>query len=86
MENRIELTVNGEDLAFDVTVEDYNAYINEMMPNNKVAPSHNFLMRTVAHDHRDRLAAVLKLPGAAIELAGAVVEAFRPEISITVKK
>lgn len=86
MEKPIKLTVNGQDIAFNVSVDAYNAYVNEMMPNNKVAPSHNFLMRTVAGENREALTEVLKLPGAPIELAGAVVEAYRPELSITVKK
>lgn len=48
MQKTIKLAVNGTELAFDVTTELYNKYINEMCPNNKVAPAHNFAMRCVA--------------------------------------
>ena len=36
MQKTIRLSINGTDLAFDVTTELYNKYVNEMMPNNKV--------------------------------------------------
>ena len=86
MEKTIELEVNGSEIAFTVTPEDYNAYVNEMMPNSKVAPSHNFLVRTVAKENREALVDLLKIPGMAINLAGAVVQEYVPEISIAVKK
>ena len=52
MQKTIRLSINGTDLAFDVTTELYNKYVNEMMPNNKVAPAHNFAMRCVADGSR----------------------------------
>lgn len=86
MANTITLSVNDVEIWFNVGVEDYNAYINEMMPNNKVGPSHNFLVRTVAKEHKQALLDALQVPGMAIQLAGAVVQEYVPEITITVKK
>ena len=71
MQKTIRLSINGTDLTFDVTTELYNKYVNEMMPNNKVAPAHNFAMRCVADGSREDLKSLLELPGAAIQIAGA---------------
>ena len=86
MQKTIKLAVNGTELAFDVTTELYNKYINEMMPNNKVAPAHNFAMRCVADGSREDLKSRLELPGASIQIAGALVEAFMPDLSIEMGK
>ena len=86
MEKTVTLEVNGSEISFNVGVDDYNAYVNEMMPNSKVAPSHNFLVRTVEKEHKEALLEALKIPGMAINLAGALVQEYVPEISITVKK
>ena len=61
MQKTIRLSINGTDLAFDVTTELYNKYVNEMMPNNKVAPAHNFAMRCVADGSREDLKSLLEL-------------------------
>lgn len=86
MQKKIKLAVNGTDLAFDVTTELYNRYVNEMMPNNKVAPAHNFAMRCVADGSREELKSLLELPGAAIQIAGALIEEFMPDLSIELGK
>ena len=52
MEKKISLTVNDKPLNFTVTLADYNKYINEITPFNKVAPARNFLMRTVDADSK----------------------------------
>ena len=86
MQKTIRLSINGTDLAFDVTTELYNKYVNEMMPNNKVAPAHNFAMRCVADGSREDLKSLLELPGAAIQIAGALVDEFMPDLSIELGK
>ena len=37
MEKKISLTVNDNELHFNVSLADYNKYINELTPSNKVA-------------------------------------------------
>ena len=44
------LTIGGDDFDFSVGLTDFNTLQNEMMPNNKVSPSENFLMATVDDD------------------------------------
>ncbi|HAS88286.1 MAG TPA: hypothetical protein DCS48_03135 [Desulfovibrio sp.] len=82
----IKLTVMSKDLEFKPTLHAYNSYINEMQPNNKISPSHNFLMRIVAQKSKANLEELLKLPGASIQIAGKVVEEYAPNIEITVGK
>lgn len=86
MEKTISLNVNGTDLAFDVTLDAFNTYANEMQPTDKVNPSHNFLMRTVTAEHKDTLRELLELPGVAIELAAAVISDYKPKVTITLGK
>ena len=86
MDKRIDLTVNGVELGFDVTLDAFNVYANEMQPNNKVNPSHNFLMRTVNAECKDELKKLLELPGIAIDVAAAVISNYKPAVTITVGK
>ncbi|WP_319780795.1 putative phage tail assembly chaperone [Maridesulfovibrio sp.] len=82
----IKLTVQDKDLEFNVEVAHYNSYINEMQPNNKVTPAHNFLMRTVADSCKNSLKELLKLPGASIQIAAAILEEYTPDLEIRVGK
>jgi len=81
----ITLTVRSTDITFAPTTEAYNRYINELMPNDKVAPSHNFLKRVVVEESKPALDDALKLPGAALSIAGALSEQFVPDLEIEVK-
>jgi len=82
----ITLTVNGIDIKFNVGIDDYNAYVNEMQPTNKVGPSHNFLVRTADPGSKAELQAALLSPGAALNMAGALVTEYMPEVRVSVKK
>ncbi len=87
MSQKIVLTAAGTDLSFTVDTEAYNALVNEMMPNNKVAPNHNFAMRTVDADSKEDLKKLFdKHPGAAVQIGGALAVEFAPQLEITVKK
>lgn len=86
MQKTIKLEINGKELSFDVTSELYNKYVNEMLPNNKVAPAHNFAMRCVADGSREDLKGLLELPGAEMQIAAALVDAFMPDLSIELGK
>lgn len=83
---KIDMEVNGIEVGFNVTPADFNAFINEMQPTNKVAPAHNFLTRTVDPASQENLKEIMQLPGAGLELAGAVVEQYKPSVNITVGK
>lgn len=86
MEKKITLTVNDKQLNFTVTLADYNKYINEITPFNKVAPARNFLMRTVDADCKDTLRDLVDLPGVGVQIAATVLEEYTPDVNITVGK
>lgn len=81
----ITLTVAGTDYSFSPTLVAYNGYINDLLPSDKVAPAHNYLRKIVSPEHKEALAELLKQPGAALQLAAHVNEAFAPALDITVK-
>ena len=84
---KIELTVAGKDLKFDVTRDDYNRYINAITPNNKVSPSHNFCIATVDDSSKEQLKDIFaSTPGSEVQIAGAIIEEYMPDLEITAKK
>lgn len=86
MDEIITLTIGGVDVAFEPNEVAYNSYINEMAMDNKVAPSIEYVRAIVSRDSKDALAAILKKPGAAIQIAAAVNKQYAPELDIVVKK
>ena len=82
----ITMTVGDDDLNFNVGLEDYERYQNEMGMNNKVAPSKNFLKRCAADENTTAALEERFAQGLAVEIAGALVSAYRPAIEITVKE
>ena len=87
MKKQITLTVGTVELNFTVAPEDYNQLLNELMPSNKVAPNHNFAMRTVDAGSKDELKKLFENnPGAAVQIGGALATEFAPALEITVKK
>lgn len=87
--NAQEFTVDvaGKALVFNVGRDDYNKYINAVTQKDKVAPSHNFLIQTVEPASLDDLKKVLAdNPGAEVQLAGAILEDYTPDLGIVVKK
>ncbi|MGF1702961.1 putative phage tail assembly chaperone [Photobacterium makurazakiensis] len=86
-EQRITLTVGEHDLHFNVGSHHYDDYMNEMMPDNKVAPAHNFCFSTIDDKSKDTLRTITDAnPSAAIQICAAVQERFAPKLDITVKK
>ncbi|MDG9666726.1 putative phage tail assembly chaperone [Hahella sp. CR1] len=83
----IDVSAAGQDFSFNVTREAYNKYVNAVTPTNKIAPSHNFLVGTVAQEQRDALVKLIRdTPGAEVQLAGAVLEEYTPDLGIVAKK
>ena len=85
MSKKITLTIAGTDISFEPTMTAYNGFINDMMPNDKVAPAHNYLKKIVCQESKEALDDLLKRPSAALQLAGAVNKEFAPDLDITVK-
>ncbi|MBV7599423.1 putative phage tail assembly chaperone [Aeromonas sp. sia0103] len=85
MSKKITLTIAGTDISFEPTMTAYNSFINDMMPNDKVAPAHNYLKKIVCTESKEALDDLLKRPSAALQLAGAINKEFAPDLEITVK-
>ena len=83
MNQIITLTIGSKEFKFNVSTNDYNGYINDIMPNNKVAPAHNLVMRTVDESNKKELRELIdKSPGAALQIAGLLQQEFALEISV----
>ncbi|WP_027188854.1 putative phage tail assembly chaperone [Desulfovibrio cuneatus] len=83
MEKRISLTANGTTVHFNVNAAAYDKFIDEMEPSKKVGPAKNLLMRTVAAESKEALKTLLETPGMALNLVGALVENYAPDINVT---
>lgn len=86
-EKKVTLEIRGVDYDFNITRAEYNKYINSVTQNNKVAPSHNFLMGVVADKQRAGLREFLAAtPASEVNLASMVLEEYTPDLGIVVKK
>ena len=82
----ITLEVGGKEFTFTLTPQDVTKYFNAMTANNKVAPSHNLLSNTVVADQRADLRTLLANPVMTMQIAGALLEEYAPDVEIIVKK
>ena len=82
----ITLTVGEKVFTFSMTPQDVTKYFNAMTANNKVAPSHNLLSNTVAAEQRADLRALMTNPVMTMQIAGALLEEYAPDVEIIVKK
>lgn len=86
-EQIITLEIDGSELQFNVNSGHYDDYMNEMLPDNKVAPAHNFCFATVTDECKDHLRKITeKNASAAVQICAAVQAQFAPKLEITVKK
>ena len=83
MSDNISLTINGEKIDFNVTADSYEKLIDELQPNSKVTPMHNFLMRTVTPETKEMLVPFMSNPGNVTEICGKVMEEYSPKLKIT---
>lgn len=79
------LTINDQALTFAITLENYNYFVNGISQNNKVSMAHNFCMQTIVDEHKEALKAVLKRPGASLQITNVLMQHYAPELDITVK-
>ena len=82
----ITLEVGDKEFTFTLTPQDVTKYFNAMTANNKVAPSHNLLSNTVVAEHRADLRPLLANPVMTMQLVGALLEEYAPDVEIIVKK
>ncbi|NWD24868.1 hypothetical protein HX864_16470 [Pseudomonas yamanorum] len=82
----ITLEVGDKEFTFELTPQDVTKYFNAVTQANKVAPANNLLVTTVKQEERATLKPMLGNPVFVMQLAGALLEEYSPDIEITVKK
>jgi hypothetical protein len=82
----ITLEVGTQEFTFTLTPQDVTKYFNAVTANNKVAPSHNLLSNTVVAEQRADLRTLLANPVMTMQIAGALLEEYAPDVEIIVKK
>ena len=82
----ITMEIGDRDFTFHLTPQDVTKYFNSTTNNNKVAPANNLLVSTVKQEERASLKPLLANPVTVMELAGALLEEYSPDIDIIVKK
>jgi len=82
----ITLEVGDKEFTFILTPQDVTKYFNSLTQNNKVAPANNLLVNTIKQEERATLKALLGNPVMVMQLAGALVEEYGPDVEVIVKK
>ncbi|MNJ19124.1 hypothetical protein D3C77_134430 [compost metagenome] len=82
----ITLELGEQEFTFTLTPADVTKYFNSMNQNNKVAPANNLLVNTVHQEQRATLKSHLGNPVMVMQLAGALMEEYAPNIEVIVKK
>lgn len=88
MTERREITLEVGTREFTFTLEpvDVSKYFNHLTPSNKVAPANNLLTQTVKQEQLASLRPLLANPVTTLQLAGALLGEYSPDLEITVKK
>ncbi|WP_415763921.1 putative phage tail assembly chaperone [Pseudomonas sp. CP4] len=82
----ITLEVGDKEFAFTLSPQDVTKYFNAMTANNKVAPSFNLLSSTVLPAQKAELRELMANPVMTMQIAGALLEEYAPDVEIIVKK
>ncbi|UXZ21388.1 putative phage tail assembly chaperone [Pseudomonas sp. YeP6b] len=82
----ITLEVGDKEFTFELTPQDVTKYFNAVTQANKVAPANNLLVTTVKQEERATLKPMLGNPVFVMQLAGALLEEYSPDVEVTVKK
>jgi hypothetical protein len=86
MTKKIVLTIGATDFTFTPTVADHNNYTNALMPDNKIAPAHQFLTRTVESTQKAELVELLDtVPGLVMDVFMEVSKASKGGVKVTLK-
>lgn len=86
-EQTITLEFLEKEFDFIVTRDSYNKFINSTTPTNKIQPMVNFLTTTVKETERAELVEIIKnKAGYELQIGGALLEAYIPDLAVTVKK
>lgn len=80
MSETIKLTINDNDIHFNIDMKAQERLVNEMQPNQKVAPMHNFLVRTVTPESKEALKPFLEVPIYVMQIAEKVLDGYRSKL------
>lgn len=91
MSQQTTVTIGDQDIDFTIGVDDYNRYINEQMPNDKVAPAYNFLMRTVSEKDKEAFKKLVMRDGKpngflVMQVAAEMIADYSGDVQISIKK
>ncbi|WP_204126906.1 putative phage tail assembly chaperone [Pseudomonas ogarae] len=84
--NEITLEIGDQEFTFNLTPADVTKYFNALTQTNKVAPGNNLLMTTVLQEQKAVLKPLLANPVMVMQLAGALLEEYAPNVEVIVKK
>ena len=76
---------SGERLAFEIKRDDYVKFVNSALKNPFNAQQ-NLLVSTVVAANKEALNALLDNPANVTELCGALLEDYKPDVAVAVKK
>lgn len=82
----IILEVGENEFTFNLTPADVTKYFNALTQTNKVAPGNNLLMNTVKQEEKATLKSILANPVMVMQIAGALLEEYAPNVEVVVKK
>ena len=83
---KIIVSIGEIDCEFSVTLKDFEDFQNELASGKGIsAPAKNLLRRTIKAEQKEDLQALCE-DGLAAEIAGTVIQEFRPKVEISVKK
>ncbi len=83
---KITLTISGTDITFEPTKLAYNAYINDITMNDKIAPATNFLRRIVLPEDKEKLNDILENHiGAQLQISEKILKQYAPDLDIEIK-
>ena len=85
-DKKITLMINQSRLTFMVNIIAYNRCINSLQPENKTTPMFNFLQNCAADDETKKLVREYYEQGLAPDIFGVLIDEFKPDVEITVKK
>ena len=88
---KIAVDVGDKTLNFNVDNDDFNQYINEQMPADKVSPAYNLLSRTVVDEDKDALKEAVLIDNTprglmVVQIAGVIAGEFGGEVTVSLKK
>lgn len=85
MEKVIVLEVAKQDVSFKVTPEIYTAYVNEVMPDDKVSASYALCKNAVFPKDREYFESKL-YPPLAMTISGMLIKEYQGEVEVKIKK